>query len=168
MRSEVSSPFVAFGVNPALELVECDLAYDRVDHVFGLLRQHRLALAFVAGLFQQRAESQHFAEHRSGFGQGQRGRSHQRALVASKHLMHAVTKFVREGHHIARLAHVVEQHIGMHGGNGRMGESAGRFAGRGSVHRSSSGQRTAWRYRPFPGRSRDRRKARFRALPSMK
>ena len=41
--------------------------------------------------------------------------------------MYPVPQFMGECHYIARFAHVVEHHIGMHGGDGRMRKGAGCF-----------------------------------------
>ncbi len=79
-------------------------------------------------LIEQRAEGQHLAEHARGLGERQRRRRHQRALHAGQHLMHAVAELVRERHHVARLALVVEQDVGVRGRHRRMREGAGRLA----------------------------------------
>ena len=80
-------------------------------------------------LVEQRAEGQHLAEHRGRLGERQRRRGHQRALAAGQHLVHAMAELVRQRHHVARLAHVVQQHIGMRRRHGRMREGARRLAG---------------------------------------
>ncbi len=99
---------------PALERIERDLAHHRVDHVLDLGREHRLALLGVRiGRRQQPLEGQHLAEHARGFRQRQRRRRHQRTVRRRQHLMHAVTQFMRQRHHVARLALIVEQHIGV-------------------------------------------------------
>ena len=59
----------------------------------------------------------------------QRRRRHQRAVLCRQHLMHAVTEFMRERHHVARLALIVHQHVGMRRRRGRMRERARRLAG---------------------------------------
>ena len=51
------------------------------------------------------------------------------AVRRRQHLMHAVAEFVRERHHVARLALIIEQHIGMRRRHGRMREGARRLAG---------------------------------------
>ncbi len=43
--------------------------------------------------------------------------------------MHAMAQLMRQGHHIAGFALVVQQQIGVRAGHGGVGESAGRFAG---------------------------------------
>ena len=43
-----------------------------LEHVLDLAGDHRLALAGFGGGVEQRAESQHFAEHRCGLGKRQR------------------------------------------------------------------------------------------------
>jgi hypothetical protein len=113
--------FLALQMDLALEGEEGDLAHHRVEHVLDLGGQQHLALDRVGGLGQQRLKGQHLAEHRGGLGQRQRGRGHQRALWRGQHLMHAVAELVGERHHVARLALVVEQHVGVgrrHGGMG--------------------------------------------------
>src|SRR5262249_39113343 len=54
---------------------------------------------------------------------------HQRTVRRGQYLMHSVPELVREYHHVARPALVIEQHVGMCRGHGRMREGAGRFAG---------------------------------------
>ena len=113
----------------ALEGVERDLPHHRVDHVLDLGGEHGLALLLVGGLGEQLLEGQHLAEHARGLGKRQRRRRHQRAVRRRQHLMHAVAELVGERHHVARLALVVEQHIGMRRRHGRMREGARRLAG---------------------------------------
>lgn len=119
----------AGGVQLAFEIVEGDLAHDRVDHVLDLAGQQRLALGFVGGLGQQRAEGQHLAEDRGGLGQRQRRRGQQLALCRRQALVDAVAQLMRQRHHVARLAEIVQQHIGVDGGHGRMGKGTRRLAG---------------------------------------
>ena len=113
----------------ALEIVEGDLAHHGVDHILDLARQQHFALLLRLCLLQQFAEGQHLAEHRCGFGQCQRGRGQQFALIRRQHLMHTVAQLVGQGHHIARLAQIVQHHIGVHRGDGGVGECARRLAG---------------------------------------
>ena len=87
------------------------------------------ALCRVRRRGEQGAEGQHLAEHAGGLGERQRRRRHQRAVGSRQHLVDAVAEFVRERHDIARLAEVIEKHIGMRGGRRRMSEGAGRLAG---------------------------------------
>ena len=152
----------------ALELVEGDLAHDRVDHVLDLLGEHRLALAPVVRLLQQRAEGQHFAEHACRLGQRQRRRGHQRALCARQHLMDAMAEFVRERHDVARLAHVVEQHIGVRRRYSRMCEGARRLARPNRRVDPSAVEEGAAQCRPFPARSGDRPQARCSSRPPIR
>ncbi len=119
---------LALGVDGALERVERDLPHHGIDHVLDLGGEHRLALFVVAGVGQQFAERQHFAEHARGLGERQRRRRHQGAVRRGQHLMHAVAEFVRERHHVARLALIIEQHIRMRRRRGRMRERARRLA----------------------------------------
>ena len=112
----------------ALESVERDLPHHGIDHVLDLGGEHGLALFVVAGVGQQFAERQHFAEHARGLGKRQRGGRHQGAVRRGQHLMHAVAELVRQRHHVARLALIVEQHIGMRRRRGRMRERARRLA----------------------------------------
>ena len=123
----------------ALERVERDLPHHSIDHVLDLGREHRLALFVVARRGQKLPERQHLAEHARGLRESQRRRRHQRAVGCSQHLMHAVAKFVRERHHVARLALVVEQHIGMGRRYGWMSERARRLAWA-ALARQSSGR----------------------------
>jgi hypothetical protein len=69
------------------------------------------------------------AEDGCGFGERQRRRGHQRALIGGEHLMNAVAKLMGERHHVARLAHIVHHHIGVDRRHGRVREGAGRLAG---------------------------------------
>jgi len=108
----------------ALERIESDLPHHRIQHVLDLGGEHGTALRRIRRVQKQGAEGQHFAEDRSGFGQGQRRRRHQRAIRASQNLMHAMPEFMRERHHVARLALVIQQHIRMRGGHRRMREGA--------------------------------------------
>ncbi len=119
----------ALQVHFALEGVEGDLAHDRVDHVLDFRRQHRLALDRLRGLVEEAAEGQHLAEHARGLGQRQRRRCHQGAVGGRQHLMDAVAEFMRERHHVPRLALIVQQHVRMRRRHGGMREGAGRFAG---------------------------------------
>ena len=81
------------------------------------------------GAIEQRAEGQHLAEDARRLRQRQRRLRHQEALVGGQHLVHAVAELVRERHHVARLALVVEQHVGVRRRHGRMREGARRLAG---------------------------------------
>ena len=121
--------FGAGGVQFAFKVIKGDLAHHGVDHVFDLARQQGLALGLGLGAVQQLAEGQHLAKHRCGFGQGQRCGRKQFALACRQHLMHAVAKFMRKRHHIARLAQIVQHHIGVHRGHGRMRKSPRCLAG---------------------------------------
>ena len=78
---------------------------------------------------EQLAEGQHLAEDAGGLGQRQRRRGQELALRGGEALVHAVAELVRERHHVALLAEVVEEHVGVHLGDRRMGEGAGRLAG---------------------------------------
>ena len=127
--SAVSSPLRRSMWTLRSKRVERDLPHHRVDHVLDLGGEHGLALLLVGGLGQQLLEGQHLAEHARGLGQRQRRRRHQRAVRRRQHLMHAVAELVGERHHVARLALVVEHHIGMRRRHGRMREGAGRFSG---------------------------------------
>jgi hypothetical protein len=62
-------------------------------------------------------------------GQRQRRVGEQLALRARPHLMHPMAELVRERHHVAQLALIVQQQIGMRRGHGRMREGARRLAG---------------------------------------
>jgi hypothetical protein len=77
---------------------------------------------------QQGPEGQHLAEHGRRFRQRQRCRRHQRALLSGQYLVHTMAKLVRQRHHVARLAEIVDQHIGVHRRHRRMGECAGYLA----------------------------------------
>ena len=99
-------------VQLALEGVESDLAHHRIDHILDLGRQQGAAL-LGARIRQQGAESQHLAKDAGGLRQGQGGRRHQRAIVGGEHLMHPMAQLMGERHHVARLALIVQQHVGM-------------------------------------------------------
>jgi hypothetical protein len=110
----------------------------------------RSRLSFV---LSSRTEGQHFAEHGGGFSKRQWRRGHQSALTAGQHLMHAMAEFMGERHHVARLAHIVDEHIRMRGGNGRMREGARRLAGADRGVDPAAVEEAAGRSRPFPARS---------------
>jgi len=116
-------------VQLAFEVVEGDLADHGVDHVLDLAGQEHLARRLVLCPGQQAAEGQHFAEDAGGLGQRQGRRGQHLALRGRQHLMNPVAKFMRQRHHVARLAEVVEHDIGVDLGHRRMGEGAGRLAG---------------------------------------
>ena len=128
MRSRGQFAVLALGVHGALERIERDLPHHGVDHVLDLAGEQRLALPGVFGLRQQPLEGQHFAEHAGGLGQRQRRRRHQRSVFGRQHLMHAMAELMRQRHHVARLALIVHQHIGMRRRRGRMRERARRLA----------------------------------------
>ena len=129
MRSAVSSPFLRSVWMARSKRIERDLPHHRVDHVLDLAGEQRLALLGAFGLRQQPLEGQHLAEHAGGLRQRQRRRRHQRAVLRRQHLMHAVAELMGERHHVARLALIVHQHIGMRRRRGRMRERARRLAG---------------------------------------
>ncbi len=122
-------PVAAGLVHLAFEGVEGDLAHDRVDHILHLRSHHRLLLAPVLGLGQKRLEGEHLAKHACRFRQRQRSGGQQRPLVARKHLVHAVTQFVRQRHDIARLTQVVHENVRMHTRHRCGRERSGRLAG---------------------------------------
>jgi hypothetical protein len=127
-----------FGMDRALERIERDLADHRIDHVLDLAREERLTLLGVFGLRQKPLEGQHLTENAGGFRKRQRRWRHQSALLCGKHLMHAMTEFMRERHNVARLALIIHQHIGMRRRRRRMRERARRLPGRtgASIQRS--------------------------------
>ena len=108
----------------AFEIVKCDLAHDRVDHVFDLAGQHHLAFGLVFGTVKHFAEGEHFAKDGGGFCQGERGRGEHFTLTCGQYLMHAVAQFMRQSHDIAGFAQIVQHHIGMCVDNGGMRKSA--------------------------------------------
>ena len=65
--------FLPCGVDAGLEVVEGNLPDHGVEHVLDLACEQDLALGVVAGISKQALESQHFPEHRRGFGERQRG-----------------------------------------------------------------------------------------------
>ena len=118
----------ALGVDLALERVERDLPHHRVDHVLDLGGEHRLALRVsVVSASSDRKVSispNTLAVSASVSGVG----AISAPVGRRQHLVHAVAKLMRERHHVARLAQVVEQHIGVRGRHGRMRECARRLA----------------------------------------
>ena len=78
---------------------------------------------------QHLSERQHFSEYAGGFGKGQRSRGQHLALIGGEYLMHAVAQFMRQRHHVARFAKVIQHHVGVDSGDGRVGEGAGGLAG---------------------------------------
>ena len=111
-----------------LELVERHLTHHRVQHVLDLGGQHHPPLCRLCRI-QQRPERQHFPEHAGGFRQGQRRARHQVPLWPGQNLMHPMPKLMRQGHHIPRLAMIIQQKIRMRAGNRRMREGPTRLAG---------------------------------------
>ncbi len=87
----------------------------------------RCFLSVVCG--EQLLEGEHLAEHGCRLGQRERRRRHQRPVGRRQHLVHAVAELVRQRHHVARLALVVEQHVRMRRRHGRMREGARLLAG---------------------------------------
>src|SRR3546814_12821629 len=63
-----------------------------------------------------------------GFGERQRRVGHELALRRRQKLVHAVAELVGERHHVARLAVIVEQEVGMRARHRRMGEGPRRLA----------------------------------------
>ncbi|MPL71127.1 hypothetical protein SDC9_16898 [bioreactor metagenome] len=116
-------------VQLAFEVIERDLPHHGVDHVLDLAGEEGLAFSLGFRAIEQLAEGQHLAEDRGGLGQRQRRVGQHLALTRRQHLMHAMAKLVRQRHHVARLAEVIQHHIGVHRGHRRMGEGAGRLAG---------------------------------------
>ncbi len=112
-----------------LEFIKGDLTHHGVQHILDLARQHDLALGRIALFLQQGPEGELFAKDARGFGQRQRRIGEQAALRRRQQLMHPVAKLMGEGHHIADIALIVEQQIGMHARHRRMGEGAWRLAG---------------------------------------
>ena len=117
-------PGAAFVVDPALELMEGDLAHHRVQHVLHLAgeqdapaRRRRLAV-------EHGAEGEHLAEHRRRLRRGQGRVRHQRPLARRQDLMHPVSQLVRERHHVARPAVKVHQDIGVRRRHRGMGKGA--------------------------------------------
>ena len=51
------------------------------------------------------------------------------ALTRRQNLMHAVAQFMRQRHHIARFAKIVQHDIGVNGGHGGVRKGARRLAG---------------------------------------
>ena len=117
------------GVQLAFKVVKGDLANDRIDHILYLARQQGLALGLGLGPVQKLAEGQHLAKDAGRFGKGQRGRGQQLSLTRCQHLMDAVAQLMRKGHHVARFAKIVQHHIRMHGGDGRVRKGPGGLAG---------------------------------------
>ena len=117
-----------FVMNALLEGDERDLAHDRVQHVLDLAGEHDAAALRVGLAREEGAEGQHLAKDRRGFGQGQRRVGHQGPLPRRQHLMHAMAQLVRQGHHIAQAALVIQQQIGMRARYGRMRKRARRLA----------------------------------------
>jgi hypothetical protein len=150
---------LALQMHLALEAEEGDLAHHRVEHVLDLGGQQHLALDRIGGLGEQGLKGEHFAEDGRGFGQRQRGGGHQRALLGGEHLVDAVAELVGERHDIARLALVVEQHVGVGRGHGGVAEGAGRLAG---AHRRVDPAAVEEAFgdpRPSRARTRHRRRA---------
>ena len=116
------------GVQPALEVVEGDLPDHGVDHVLDLRGEEDLARRLVRRRVEQPAEGQHLAEDARRLRERQRRRGQELPLRRRQPLVHAVAELVRQRHHVALLAEVVEQHVGVHVGHRRVREGARRLA----------------------------------------
>ena len=82
-------------------------------------------------LGQQLLEHQALAEDRGGLGQRQRRVGQQGAQRLAQGLVDGVAQLVGQGQHVAPLAHVVHEHVGVAVGGDRMGVGAGLLAGAG-------------------------------------
>ncbi len=71
------------------------------------------AVRSFGGLGQQALEHQALAEDRGGLGQGQRRVGQQGAQRRAQGLVHGVAQLVGQGQHVAPLAHVVHEHVGV-------------------------------------------------------
>ena len=116
----------ARGVQLLLEARHHDLAEHRREGVLELPAQQREPHRGVALLAQQAPEHQHLAEHAGGLGGGERRVLLEEPPVARQVLVHAVAELVGQGHHVAQVAGVVEQHVGVRRGHrgGREGAAA--------------------------------------------
>ena len=103
-----------------LEIMERHLPYDGVQHILDLACEKPAARAGIIGAVDQFAEGQHLGKDRRGLGQRQRRIRHQISAVGGKTLVNAVAHFVRQRHHIARLAGEIHQNIGVRGWRDRM------------------------------------------------
>ena len=86
--------FAAHLMNAPLELMEGDLPDHGVEHVFDLAGEQPASEIRVVLTVEKCPKHQHFAEHRSGFGEGQRRVRHQRPLVRRQNLVDAMPKLV--------------------------------------------------------------------------
>ncbi len=121
--------FFALIMHTGLKLVERNLAHNGVEHILHLASQQQLAAHGVFLPIQQGLEGQHLTEHAGGFSQCQRCVGHQIPLPGSQNLMHTMPKFMRQRHHIADAAMVVEQNIRVGRGHRGVGKRTGGFAG---------------------------------------
>jgi hypothetical protein len=115
-------------VQALLEPRQRDLAEDGAEGLLDEAAQQREAGARRALLAAQAVEDQHLAEDAGGLGHGQRRVGLQVAAVARQVLVHAVAELVRQGHHVARVAEVAEQHVGMRARHGARAEGAAALA----------------------------------------
>ena len=131
MRSVGSSPSAAAGgVQPVLEAVHRNLAEDGGEAVLDLLRQHRQPHRRIGFFLHQVGEGQHFAEGRRHFGGRQRRVQPGDALRFRREVhVHAVTEFVRQRHHVARLPGEIDKHERVRRRHGRRGERAAALVG---------------------------------------
>jgi hypothetical protein len=111
------------------EVVEGDLAHDRVDHVLDLAGEERLLGLGVRRLGQELSEGQHLAEHARRLGKRQGRGAEKLALAGGEDLVDAVAQLVGERHHVPGLSEVVQHHEGMHVRHRGMGKGAGGLAG---------------------------------------
>ena len=126
MRSAVSSPFCARCEQRARR-IERDLPHHGVDHVLDLAGEQGLALpAFVVSDSSRLKVS--ISPNTLAVSASVSGVGAISAPSGRQHLMHAMAEFMRQRHHVARLALVVHQHVRVRRRRGRMRERAGRLA----------------------------------------
>ncbi len=119
--------FGAQRMEAGFEPMEGDLAHHRVQPVLDLAREKRAAVG--GGRFRQQPfEHQAFAEDGGGLGQGQGGVGQQSAERGGQGLVHSVAQLMGQGQHVAPLAHIVEEDVGVGVGTDRVGIGARRLA----------------------------------------
>ena len=101
----------ASGVHRVLEAVHRDLAEHRGDRVLQRGRQQGEAFVGVVDQRQQSITGDRFAEHRRRLGERERRVLVEDALFAGQVEMDAMSEFVGERCHVARLRRPVQQHV---------------------------------------------------------
>ncbi len=111
-----------------LEGREGDLPNHGIQHVLDLGGEHDPAPERIGFAREQCPESQHLTKDRRSLRQRQRCVGHQIPLPVRQQLMDTMAELMRQRHHVAHPALVINEEIGMGARHRRMGKSARRLA----------------------------------------